>query len=340
DAAMVVVDGVSGVEVVTEKVWSYATEYGLPRIIVVHRMDRERASFLRTLEGLQGAFGRGVVPLALPLGEEKAFVGIADLLLERADVYTDDQSGQFKAVELPQEVREAAQTWREKLVEMVAESNEDLIEEFFEKGTLPQDDLLKGLKKALAAGKIFPVLPASALRNIGLQPIADALVDLLPSPLERGPIEGKDPSTGESVIRNPLDGEPPAAFVFKTLVDPHAGRISLFRVYSGILKSDTTTHNASRDLPERLGALCLLQGKTIVPVPEIHAGDLGAVAKLKETQTGDTLADKNHLVIFPPVVFPEPATTFAIEPKSRGDEDKISIALHRLIEEDPVLKLS
>jgi elongation factor G len=340
DAAVVVVDAVSGAEVVTHKVWGYAEEYGLPRILVVHRMDRDRASFLRTLEGLQSAFGRGVVPLAIPLGEEKGFVGLADLVTEKADVYADDQSGQFKAVDLPPEVKEAAGSWREKLVEMVAESNEDMIEEFFEKGTLPQEDLVKGLRRAVAAGRLFPVLPASALRNVGFQPLADAIVDLLPSPADREPAEGEDPQSKAPASRPPADEAPASALVFKTLADPHTGRISLFRVYSGVLHSDTATYNASRDVPERLAGLSLLQGKTPVPVSEIHAGDIGAVAKLKETQTGDTLSDKAHPIVFPPVVFPEPATTFAIEPKSRGDEDKISTALHRLMEEDPVLKLS
>jgi elongation factor G len=340
DAALVVVDAVSGPEVVTEKVWSYAEEYALPRMLVVHRMDRDRASFQRTLESLQRAFGRGIVPLAIPLGEEKGFVGLADLVTERADVFSDDQSGQFRAVDLPPEVREAAASFREKLVEMVAESNEELIEEFFEKGTLSQADLVKGLRRAVLAGKLFPAWPASALRNVGFQPLADAIVDLFPSPAERGPAGGIDPTSKAPLERRPSDDEPSSALVFKTLADPHTGRITLFRVYSGVFRSDTTTQNTSRDVPERLGSLYLLQGKTPIPVPELRAGDIGAVAKLKETQTGETLADKAHPIVFPPITFPEPATTFAMEPKTRGDEDKISTALHRLMEEDPVLKLS
>jgi elongation factor G len=340
DAALVVVDGVSGVEVQTEKVWGYAADYGLPRLIVVNRMDRERASFLRTLESLQRAFGRAVVPLAIPLGEEKAFVGIAELVAEKADVYESDQSGKFKSVDLPAEVQETARTWREKLVEMVAESNEDLIEAFFNDGTLSQENLARGLRQAVAAGKIFPVLPASSMRNVGVHPLLDAVVDLLPSPADRGEVTGVDPAKKADTTRKPAADAPLSAFVFKTLADPHAGRITLFRVYSGTLKSDTTVYNANRDLAERLGSLELLQGKTQAPIPEIQAGDIGAVAKLKETQTNDTLCDKAHPIVYPPVVFPEPATTFAIEPKTRGDEDKISAALHRLMEEDPVLRLS
>jgi elongation factor G len=340
DAAVVVVDAVAGVEVQTEKVWGYAAEYGIPRLVVVNRMDRDRASFARTLESLDRSFGRGIVPLVVPLGEEKGFVGVTDLLTEKADVYSDDQSGKFQAVEVPPELRDTEKTLRERLVEMVAETNEELMEEFFEKGTLPQEDLIKGLRQAVLAGRIFPAFQASSLRNVGVQPILDAIVDLLPSPVDRGEVKGTDPVSKGEASRKPAPDASLSALVFKTIADPHAGRISLFRVYSGTLKSDSTVHNASRDAAERLGNLELLQGKNQTPVPEVQAGDLGAVAKLKETQTGDTLSDKAHPIVYPPLVFPEPATTFAIEPKTRGDEDKISAALHRLMEEDPVLRLS
>ena len=340
DAALVVVDAVAGVEVQTEKVWGYAEEYKLPRIVVVNRIDRERASFARTLASLEKAFGRGVVPVAIPLGEEKAFVGVADLLANRADVYTNDQSGKFQQVEVPDETKAAASEAIDRLVEMVAEGNESLMEEFFEKGTLPHDDLVRGLREAVVAGRLFPVFPVSSLRNAGIQPLLDDVIDLLPSPVERGAVVGEDPTHKAPTSREPSPQAPLSAFVFKTIADPHAGRISLFRVYSGTLRADAPVHNATRDTAERLGALELLQGKSQTPVPEIQAGDLGAVAKLKETQTGDTLCDKAQPIVYPPLVFPEPATTFAIEPKTRGDEDKISSALHRIMEEDPVLRLS
>jgi elongation factor G len=339
DAAIVVVDAVAGVEVQTEKVWSYAEEYGIPRLIVVNRMDRERASFQRTLDSIEKVFGRGAVPAVIPLGEEKAFVGVTDLLTEKADVYTEDQSGKYQAVDVPEELRDTEKTLRDRLVEMVAESNEELMEEFFEKGTLPQADLMRGLRQAVLAGKIFPVFPASSLRNVGLHPILDDLVDLCPSPVDRGDVKGQDPAQKTEITRKPAPDAPLSAFVFKTVVDPHAGRISVFRVYSGTLKADSTVHNSSRDVAERLGSVALLEGKTQTPVPEIQAGDIGAVAKLKETQTGDTLCDKAHPIVYPTLEFPEPATTFAIEPRTRGDEDKISQALHRLMEEDPVLRL-
>jgi elongation factor G len=340
DAAVVVVDAVAGVEVQTEKMWAYASELGLPRVVVVNRMDRENASFLRALESLQSVFGRSVVPLAIPLGEQKGFVGLADLLSQKGSVYASDQSGKPQTVEVPPEVTEAAQAWRDKLVEMVAETDESLLEVFFEKGTLTHDELARGLRQAVVGGRIFPCLPASSLRNVGLHALLDAVVDLLPSPLDRGPVTGMNPLTKQEETRTASPDAPFSAFVFKTVVDPHAGRISVFRVYSGGVKADSTLHNASRDVAERVGALELLQGKTVTPVPEILAGDIGAVAKLKETQTGDTLSDKAHPIVYPPVPLPEPATTFAMEPKTRGDEDKISTALHRLQEEDPVIKVS
>jgi elongation factor G len=207
------------------------------------------------------------------------------------------------------------------------------MEEFFGRAR-SQERLAKGLRTAVGAGWVFPVLPASSLLNVGVHPILDALVDLLPSPADRGEVEGVG-AANAPVTRKPVADAPPSAFVWKTLVDPHAGRISLFRVYSGTLKSDSAIHNATRDVAERFGSLLLLQGKAQTQVPEVLAGDIGAVAKLKETQTGDTLADKAHAITYPKVVFPEPATTFAIEPKTRGDDDKISTALQRLLEEDP-----
>jgi elongation factor G len=339
DAALVTVDAVAGVEVQTEKVWGYAEEGGLARLIVVNRMDRDNASFERALEALQKAFGRGALPLAVPIGEGKAFKGVVDLVAMKAQSYGDDASGTLELAKAPAAQAQAAGAWREKLVEMVAESNEELMEEFFEKGTLQEEQLARGLRRAVGAGRIFPVLPASSLLNVGVHALLDAIVDLLPSPAERGDAVGMDGAKAEA-RRKPAADAPLSAFVWKTMVDPHAGRISLFRVYSGTLKADAGVHNTSRDAAERVGSLLLLQGKTQTQVPEIQAGDMGAVAKLKDTQTGDTLADKAQPIVYPPVVFPEPATTFAIEPKTRGDDDRISTALQRLLEEDPVLRVS
>ncbi len=338
DAALVVVDAVAGVEVQNEKVWGYAEEGSLARLVVVNRMDRDNASFERALESVQKSFGRAAVPIAVPIGEGKAFKGVVDLVSEKAQLYAADASGKFQAGDAPADVAEAVKAARDKLVEMVAESNEELMEEFFEKGTLSQEQLVKGLRSAASAAKIFPVLPASSLQNVGVALLLDAIVDILPSPADRPDAEGL--AGDKPASRKPAADQPLSALVWKTTVDPHAGRVSLFRVYSGTLKSDSAVHNATRDAAERVGSLLLLQGKSQTQVPEIQAGDIGAVAKLKETQTGDTLADKAHPIVYPKVAFPEPATTFAIEPKPRGDDDKISTALQRLVEEDPVLRVS
>ena len=260
-------------------------------------MDRDNASFERTLEGIQKAFGRAAVPIAVPVGEGKAFKGVVDLVSGQARLYAEDASGKFQASETPAAQADTAKAWREKLVEMVAESNEELMEEFFEKGTLSQEQLAKGLRTAVGAGRIHPVLPVSSLLNVGVHAVLDAIVELLPSPADRGEAAGL--AGKEAASRKPAADAPLSAFVWKTIVDPHAGRISLFRVYSGTLKSDSSVHNATRDTAERVGSLLLLQGKNQTQVPEIQAGDIGAVAKLKDTQTGDTLADKAHPIVYP-----------------------------------------
>jgi elongation factor G len=340
DAAIVVVDAVAGVEVQTEKAWSICDEYGLPRLVVINRMDRDRASFERTLESLRSTFGRGVVPIAMPLAEEKNFTGVAELETDKADVYAADQSGQFQQTDVPAALKESEAALHAQLVEMVAEADETLMEEFFAEGNLPLPDLIKGLRQSVLSRRLYPVLPASSARNVAMHPILDAIVDLLPSPVDRPAWKATDPASASEVERSADPAAPLSAFVFKTMVDPHAGRVSLVRIVSGSLKADGSVYNASRGVTERVGSLFALQGKATTPVQELRAGDLGALAKLKDTLTNDTLADKAHPVVFPKIPFPEPATTFAIEPKTRGDEDKISQSLHRLMEEDPVIRVS
>jgi len=331
DAALVVVDAVAGVEVSTEKVWESADELAIPRIVVLNRVDRERASLERSLESLRGVFGRTVIPIQLPIGEEKHFKGVVDLVAMKAYTFSD---GKPSEEAVPGDLEGAVKPAREALIEMVAEADDALMEKFFDAGTLTQDELVAGLKRAVAAARIFPLVLTSATANIGLQPLLDAIVSYAPSPAERA-LRAKT-AEGEDVELAAKDGGPAAAFVWKTVADPFAGRITLFRVIAGSLKSDTTVHNATKDAQERLGHLVCVQGKTQTNVPEIKAGDIGAVAKLKDTQTSDVIGDKGAGKV-PPIKFPEPVISYAIEPKSRGDEEKISTALHRLQEEDPTI---
>jgi len=338
DAALVVVDAVSGVMVQTEKVWEVSDELGLPRLVVLNRLDRERASLDRSLASLHASCNRTVIPIQLPIGEEKNFKGVVDLVTKKAYLFQTDESARFSESAIPGDMTAAVNTARETLIEMVAENDEKLMEKFFEAGTLTDDELVTGLRNATVAAKIFPLVCCSALLNIGVPQLLDAIVAYLPSPADR-PYKGLDKDGGE-VARQADEKAPAAAFVWKTVADPFAGRITMFRVVSGVLKADSNCHNKTRDAAERFGHLLLLQGKTQTSVPEIRAGDLGAVAKLKDTLTSDTLGDKADPTTFPATKFPEPVLAYAIEPKSRGDEDKISTSMRRLEEEDPSIKYS
>jgi len=338
EATLVVVDAVAGVMVQTEKAWEAAAEMDLPRLVVLNRLDRERASLERSLQSLRDTCHRAIIPIQLPIGDEKAFRGVVDLVTRKAYVYETTESGRFSESPVPAEMTAAVDAAREALIEMVAEADESLMERFFDAGTLTDTELVSGLRHATAGGKIFPVVCTSALLNMGAQPLLDAIVNYLPSPEQR-PFRTTDRS-GTAMTVKADDKGPASAFVWKTIADPFAGRITMFRVVAGALKSDSTIHNRTKDTSERLGHLELLQGKTQVPVPEIKAGDLGAVAKLKDTLTNDTLGDKGDALRFLPLQFPEPVLSYAIEPKSRGDEDKISGAMHRLEEEDPSIRYS
>jgi elongation factor G len=310
----------------------YAEEFQLPRLVVVNRMDRDTASFERSLASIQQSLGRMCVPIQIPLGEEKGFKGVADLIQMKAYVYQTDGSGKFTESAIPADVTARVQEYRDKLVEAVAESDEKLMEKFFDSGSLTDEEMIAGLKKQVSDAKIYPVLYTSAMGNIGIQPLLNAIVSLLPDAVSRGSVAGT--AHGKEVQRKIADNEPFSAFVFKTFSDPFTGRVSLFRVYSGTLTTELQPYNVNKGVSERLGSIVLLQGKTQVAVPKLHAGDIAAVAKLKETQTGDTLTDKSHSLIYPAVKWIEPVISFAIEPKSRGDEEKISTAIHKLMDED------
>ena len=333
EGALVVVDAVAGVEVQTEKLWSEAAALNLPRVVVANHLDRDRASLERTLESLRRDCAREIVPIQLPLGEERNLSGVVDLVRMKALTFAADGSGKMTESDVPEALADQATQAREQLIEMVAEADDSLMEAFFSEGTLTQEQLVSGLRAATVTGRLFPLVCASGLRVIGIQPLLDVLVSYVPPPTEHDfPAVSKD---GTETTVKASDSAPYMAFVWKTVADPFAGRITMLRVVSGTLKSDTTVHNLTHDSSERLGHLMALQGKTQTHVTELRAGDLGAVAKLKDTHTNDMLAEKTATVTFSEIKFAEPVLAYAIEPKSRGDEDKISTSMQRLREEDP-----
>jgi len=336
DAAVVVVDGVAGVEVQTEKVWSFSDEFNLPRAIVINKLDRERSSFERTLENIQAVFGRTAVPIHLPIGSEREFKGVVDLVRMKAYTYAADGDGKGKEGEIPAGVAGAAQKAHEALIEMVAEGNDKLLEEYFEKGTLPPEDISEGLRDAVRQGRMFPVLCASGLHNIATDLLLNFILDDFPGPADRGPWRGT--LNGKEVERAVKDSEPVSAFVFKTVADPFAGRVSYFKVVSGVVKNDANEVNVRSGAIERLSHIGALFGKTIQPVSDLHAGDIGGVAKLKETLTGDTLDDKASPIAYPAVKLPEPSIAYAISAKTRNDEDRMGHAVHKILEEDQALR--
>jgi len=337
DAALVLVDGVAGVEVQTEKVWSFADEFNLPRAVVINKLDRERSSFDRTLGNVQQVFGRLAIPVQLPIGAEKDFKGVVDIIRMKAYTYTMDGDGKGKEGPIPENLAEAAQKAHEALVEMVAEGNDALMEEFFDKGTLPVEHIIDGLRAAIRQRRIYPVLCGSGLHNLGSDLLLNFVVENFPAPTEHEPIPGKV-NGGAEVQRSIKDSEPVSAFVFKTVADPFAGRVTYFKVISGVIKNDASLVNSRSGATERLAHVGCLEGKTIQPVTDIKAGDIGAVAKLKETVTGDTLCDKPSLISYYPVHLPEPSIAFAISAKSRQDEDRLGNAVQRILEEDQSLR--
>src|SRR5690348_3175206 len=341
DAALITVDAHTGAQVTTEKVWDYCTEYDIPRAFVLTWMDRELASFERSMESLEQVFGRNVVALQLPIGSEKGFRGVIDLVAMKAHVYQPDGNGKPSIEEIPAALADEAKEAHEKLVEMVAEGDDELMEEFFREGTIPVEDLIPGVRKAIVAEKIFPVLMVSGARNVGTASLLTFLADVFPHPDEHSEIGYKEPGgKGDQVERKYDDAQPLSLFVFKTLADPFAGRINYFKVKSGVLKNDATLLNYHRSLPERFQHIQSVQGKQLTETGELHAGDIGAIAKLKETTTGETLGDKGAPIYYTPARLPEPSITFAIEPKSRADEDKIGVGIHKILEEDGALRFS
>ena len=338
ETALFVIDGVTGIGVQTEKAWEYADELNRarPRFIVVNKLDKERADFGAVYNALRETFGNSCVPLTLPIGTEKNFRGVVDVIHMKA--YEFDANGKPKEIPIPDEGRGYIDETHERLIEAVAESDDTLMEHFFDAGTLTDEEFLNGLRKAIINKNLTPVFAVSSANMTGISTLLDAIVDYAPNPADLGGVKahaGVDP-TSDDVVRNVGDSEFPAAYVFRTVVE-NFGKITLMKIWSGVVKSDATLQNVGKSSAERLGPLHVMQGKALEKITEAHAGDNVAVTKLKDTSTGDTLADKASPIFYDPVKFPEAAIHFAIEPKSRADEDKLSGAIHKLVEEDPLL---
>jgi elongation factor G len=336
DAAVVVVNAVMGVEVHTERLWERADGEGLARLVFVNMLDRERADFFRALESLQGAFGNHVVATEIPIGSEHEIRGVIDLIDMKAFVAQGEGRGAPKPQDIPEELQAQAQEYREKLMDEVAENSDELMERYLEGEEIDHDEIVTVLKRGVTDGRIFPVTCGVATKNLGTTRLLEALVEDLPSPAMRGPVKALDPDGEEIEISPEEDGEL-IAYVFKTLADPYAGRLNLFRVYSGVLRGDSQVNNVTQRAKERIGQILIPRGKEHEQTDELGAGDIGAVAKLKETRAGDVLADKDSKVSVAALDLPAPVMAFAFEAKTKGDEDKAASAIRRLEEEDPTL---
>jgi elongation factor G len=336
DAAVVVVNGVAGVEVHTERLWRRADAEGLARLVFVNMLDRERADFYGVLDSLKTAFGAHVVATEIPIGFEHEVRGVIDLIDQKAFICEGIGPGAAREVEIPEELRERAEEYRERLMDEVAESSDALMERYLEGEEIAHDEIVRVLKQGVTAGQIFPVTCGVATANLGTSRLLEALVEDLPSPAMRGALSAGGPDDEPIEIEPDAEG-PLAAYVFKTLADPYTGRVNLFRVYRGTLASDSQAFNVTRGQKERIGQLGQPLGKELRPCPELGAGDIGAVAKLKETRAGDVLCAGSERVAFQPLDLPNPVMAFAYEPKSKGDEEKAAAAVRRLTEEDPTL---
>lgn len=340
DGAIVIVSAISGVKAETQKVWRYACEYEIPRIVFINKMDKDNASFERALGEVEEAFESEAIPLQFPIGTGNSLSGVVDIVKMKA--YQFD-SGKAKEIEIPEELQPESDKHRVKLVEKIAESDDALLEKYLEGGELTDEEIIKGIKEGSITRKFIPVTCGSALKNIGINNLLDSIRLCLPSPAERvtiSPIKGKNPKNGTEVMRRPDEDEKLSVYVFKTIADPYAGKLSLFRVYSGTIKADSNIYNATSDSKERVGQLFYLLGKKQVPIQSLSAGEIGVVAKLKGTNTGDTIADEANPIVFDKVRFADPIISYAMAPKNKGDEEKVSMSLHRVLEEDPTLRFT
>jgi elongation factor G len=352
EAALVVVNAANGPEAMTDRVWKYADEFNLPRVMVMNQMDHPRANLEKTLEAMRTRYGRHLIPVQLPILDGGGFQGVVDLVTMEAFFYTPNGDGRGRIGDIPANMAEEAKAAHETLVELVAEGKDELMEEFFAEGTIPEQHLITALHEAIREDRIFPVLFASGATNVATDHLLDFLKVYAPAPIERAPVAARavlqvvaahgngevSERQPEIVMRAVEDKEPLALYVFKTMTDPFAGRISFFKVFSGQMRNDVGVCNYSRKGTEKFAHLSIMQGHMAVPVSELHAGDIGAIAKLRDTFTGDTLGEKGHDIFFEPVTLPEAAMTYAIEPKTRADEDKLAPAVHKLMEEDLLVR--
>jgi elongation factor G len=339
DGAVVVFDGVAGVEPQSETVWRQADRYGVPRFCFINKLDRTGADFWRGVESIRDRLGANAVPVQIPIGREDGFQGVIDLVEMQAIYYRDDLGNKIDVVEIPEELRAEAEKHRHVLIEAVAEMDDELTHKYLEGEELTVAEIKRGLRLGTLTTKIIPVLTGSALRNKGIQKMLDAVVDFLPSPLDVPPMIGVDVKTGAEVIRTPDDKEPFSALAFKVAADPFVGKLVFFRVYSGTLKAGSYVTNATKDKRERIGRIVQLHANHREEIDEVYAGDIAAAVGLKDTFTGDTLTEPEHPVILESMVFPEPVIEVKIEPKTKADQDKLTIALQRLAEEDPTFRV-
>ena len=338
DGAVTVLDAQSGVEPQTETVWRQATTYGVPRIVFANKMDKIGADFLYSVSTLHDRLQANAHPIQLPIGAEDDFTGIIDLVTMKAEMYTNDLGTEIEETEIPEEYRELAEEWREKLVEAVAETDEELTLKYLEGEEITEAELKEGIRRATVNVEFYPVLCGSAFKNKGVQLLLDAVLDYMPSPLDIPAIKGIDPKTDEEVERPADDSAPFSALAFKVMTDPFVGRLTFFRVYSGVLQSGSYVQNATKGKRERVGRILQMHANSRSEISEVYAGDIAAAVGLKDTTTGDTLCDEKSLVILESMEFPEPVIQVAIEPKSKADQDKMGVALQKLSEEDPTFR--
>ncbi len=340
DTAIIVMDASAGVEIGTETCWSFADEVKVPRVIFLNKMERENANFARALDQARTMLSGSVIPLQVPIGQESSFRGVIDLLDMKAYVFSSKRDGNFETAEVPPELANEAQAARETLIEKVAEADDDLMAKYIEGEPLSDDELRRGVKLGILKGSIVPLLCGSALLNMGIQPLLDAIVQLAPSPDIFGEIAAKNPLNEHEEAFPVSPASPLMALVFKTAADPYVGKLTYFRVYTGAIRTDSHVLNANKGKEERIGQLFFLQGKEQQPTPAVEAGDMGAVAKLQETTTGDTLCPVGRPLLLPGILFPEPVYAAAVYPKTKADLDKMGTALARMLEEDPTLRVA